>query len=250
MNTTQFLELLFDYEEKVCFSDDVYGTRLSPRMHWYGQFFSINPMIDKRADANVTSLRNFLIEFDDLSPEAQLKALQFVPYSSLVWSGGKSYHAIISLYEPVATRAEYVDIVQRLQAKLPDMDKATSNPSRFSRLPGAIRDNGNEQKLMELKSRVSMEVLNEFLGPVEPNQSYEAPQAIPGYIPPWTRSYLRLGAEPGQRNRELFKAACDLARSGLGAEDIFTMCEPVADLDPREMKITIASACKTVRGQK
>jgi hypothetical protein len=250
MKTTDFLDLLFEWDEKICFSDDVYGTRLSPRMHWYGQFFSINPLMNKRADANVVALRNFLIEFDDISKEEQLKALEHVPYSTLVWSGGKSYHAIISLDEPLADRAAYNEVVQRLQAKLPDMDKATSNPSRFSRLPGAIRDNGNEQKLMELRSRVSLEALNEFLGPVEPNQIYELPEAIPGYIPPWTRSYLRLGAEPGQRNRELFKAACDLARSGLGADDIFTMCEPVADLDPREMKITIASACKTVRGQK
>ncbi len=253
MSQDTFFGTLFNFGEKTCFSHSLYNTNLtliySKKRH-EEQFFSINPLTIKRADANVTVFRNILIEFDSLNENEQLKALKNIPYTTLVWSGGKSYHAIISLAEPCKDREEYNKLVKRIQKKLPDMDKTTSNPSRFSRVPDVVRENGNIQEFEELGLRILRGELDAWLGPAEPEPVYEPQEPIEGYIPPWTRSYLRLGSEPGQRNRDAFKAACDLARAGIPFEDARKMVNEVADLPYHEVNLCVSSAYKTVRGSR
>ena len=165
--TNNFYSVLFEANEQTCFSNNIYGTLLQNNTNGpycdTAQFFSINPMHTSRADSNVTNYRNILIEFDTLSPEEQLAQLTTVPYSTLTWSGGKSYHAILSLDSSCVDISAYKYLVRRIQSKLPDMDRSTGNPSRFSRMPNAIRDNGNEQTLVEVRSRVSTSEFQRFV---------------------------------------------------------------------------------------
>lgn len=249
MTRESFFKVLFDLDEQTCFGKNVYATALGPVFPVEvndALFFSINPMKDKRADANITTYRNVLIEFDTVPPGEQMDLLAYVPLSTLLWSGGKSYHAVISLEEPLRSRDEYDRLVRRIQRKLPLMDKSTGNPSRFSRMPGGIRDSGQVQRLIEVRTRISSESIEAWLGPEPQAQVADTTEVPDDYIPPWTRSYLRLGSNPGSRNRDLFKAACDLVRAGLEFDEIYELTAPVADLNRKEMILCIRSAIKTV----
>lgn len=214
------------------------------------EYFCINALDGKaRKDSNVTSFRNILVEFDKLTPEAQLHELAMVPYATLVWSGNKSYHAIISLEEPCATREEYAALVRRIQAKLPDMDKATSNPARLSRTPGAERSNGQVQKLISVRGRVSRAVVEEWLGPapVEPIKVRGDADDKKRYriLAPSTNYYLAFG-ESDNRNKQLFLIACDMLRAGYDVDQITEKVSAISSLPQKEIYATIRSANKTV----
>ena len=72
-----------------------------------------------------------------------------LPVACLVYSGGKSLHAIVridaSSYEEYRTRVDYLySVCEKNGMKV---DKQNRNPSRLSRLPGATR-NGHKQFLV------------------------------------------------------------------------------------------------------
>lgn len=248
-NLLNFYNVLFDKNEQICLSDKVYGIQLFSFRPSVTQYFSINPMHTSRADSNVTCYRNILIEFDTLSPDEQLAKLEAVPYSTLTWSGGKSYHAIISLETPCATAAEYKALVKLVQAKLPDMDKSTGNPSRFSRCPGVKRDNGNLQALQLVVGRISRETMSNWLGPApadEPKRVYagkdsERRRILSGF----TKHFWMFGTDTN-RNKSLFNAACDTLRAGYTAEEVEEKACEVLDLELKEIRACIKSAQKTV----
>lgn len=178
MNLTleNFLKTLLD-GESTCFSPDALGTEVSTKVLPTDLFFSINalnPTTDlapsqpyhnvnrpRRADVNVTCFRNFLIEIDTLPLDQQIEYVTSkVPVTSIVYSGGKSYHFIISLEAPVLNIEQYQVLAKRLHKLLPLADKSTKNPSRFSRLPFRTRpETGLEQKLVQLNTRVANETL-------------------------------------------------------------------------------------------
>lgn len=175
MNKSLFFNVLFNKGELIC-SGDIKSTNLSESV--YGNFFSINAMVNKRSDLNVTSFRNFLFEMDNIPIKDQLLIWNKLSdvVTSVTYSGGKSLHAIISLEEPLkATPGSrqgvmtYKKVWERMAAyldgKLMELgyrcgedgffDSACKNPSRLSRVPGAVRSNGKEQKLEILNSRLS-----------------------------------------------------------------------------------------------
>lgn len=156
MIQSKFLNTLFDINQKTCFSSDPYGTELTMGPTTNDLFFSINPMRISRKDENVTCFRNFLIEIDSLPLEEQIEYVRLrVPVTSIVYSGGKSYHFIISLVQPLASIEDYRHVAKRLHMLLPMADKSTKNPSRFSRLPGVFRYNtGKYQELIKLSNRI------------------------------------------------------------------------------------------------
>lgn len=157
---SRYLKVLFDEEDKTCFAANVFGVEVSDRPAEDSEFLSINPLKGKRKDSNVTKFRNFLIEIDNLDLGQQLRVvLDRVPVSAITYSGGKSYHFIISLDTPV-TEAEYKEITKRLHALIPEADRATKNPSRLSRLPKAVRkDTGKLQKIEYLNGRIEVKDL-------------------------------------------------------------------------------------------
>lgn len=158
-----FLHVLFDEGQQTCFSSTPYGTEIKAEPGADDVYFSVNAMHTSRADANVVCYRNFLLELDSVPLDQQIALVTSkLPVSAITFSGGKSYHFIISLVEPVQTEADYRRIVRGLMEAVPEADRSTKNPSRLSRLPFAIRpDTGLLQDLVYLGNRIALAELPE-----------------------------------------------------------------------------------------
>lgn len=250
-----FLNALFDRGEQTCFASAPFHTAVFPAIRpglvCETPYFSINPMHTSRADANVTQFRNFLVEFDGLSAVKQMETMKDVPWTTCVWSGGKSYHFIISLVTPAANRAEYDQLMSRILAKLPDADKTARNPSRLSRLGGAIRDNGEKQTIMDIKRRISRVELEAWLGPELPSASSPKPTKQPSgmrwHLDPLTLLFLREGAPAGHWNRSLFLATLDMVRANWPIDEIYDKLEAITGHLDKTDRRTILSAIKAVQ---
>lgn len=159
----RLLKLLLEPGEQTCFAPTPWGTQIYAGPHPEDLFFSINAMQPEssRADANVISYRNFLLELDSVPLKDQIALVRSkLPVTSIVYSGGKSYHFIISLRVPLSNEADYRRVVRGLMEAVPEADRTTKNPSRLSRLPGVLRpDTGLMQDLVYLGERVSLEKL-------------------------------------------------------------------------------------------
>ena len=121
-----------------------------------GAWIRINPFDGERdeskrlccKDANVTAFRHALVESDTLPVDEQVAIYRKLelPCAAIVHSGGKSAHAIVRIDAP--TLEEYrkrVDFLFKvLSANGLEIDRQNRNPSRYSRMPGAIR-NGAKQ---------------------------------------------------------------------------------------------------------
>lgn len=118
-----------------------------------GAWICFNPVDGTgRKDANVTSFRYALVECDNMEPGKQLAAIHQMelPCAALVYSGGKSLHAIVRVNAP--DYAEYRKRVDHLYATCQKngltLDQQNRNPSRLSRMPGILRA-GQKQALLE-----------------------------------------------------------------------------------------------------
>lgn len=261
MSRESYLKILFDEGEATCFSSIETGTivmRVDPAIET--NFVSINPIlpgadrqptkawhsphIGRRADCNVTAYRNFLCEFDKGTIEEQAALIESsgLPYATLVYSGGKSLHAIISLETPVQSKQEYARIAKAIYAKLGDaVDKSNCNPSRFTRLPDAIRGSV-KQKLFSVRSRISLEQLLAWTGPLPEEDVSTSGKGLRRILNRHTNYFLAFGAPTGEWNAALFKAACDMKRAQYTEQEILYQCSNITGhLDERDRK-TIKSA--------
>lgn len=109
-----------------------------------GAWICPNPLDGEgRKNENVTEFRYTLAESDELEPEAQLGIIRKMklPCAAIVSSGGKSVHAIVRV--DASDEREYRQRVDELHKILNAngflCDKQTKNPSRLSRMPGAMR---------------------------------------------------------------------------------------------------------------
>lgn len=186
----EVFKVIFDEIDLICVGN-LYDNKVDKAfMRRSGEFFSINPlssvdveykdkdnrsyMKPRRADMNVKVFRNFLFEMDSLPLVDQSVILDGcgINWSSIVYSGGKSNHAILSLEVPLGgahTRNgvnQYKNIWMRLEAKITAyahslghigqiLDSSTKNPSRFSRFPNYQADGRSIQKVIEVGSRIS-----------------------------------------------------------------------------------------------
>ena len=204
--TSKLLNLLFNEKDTIAHGS-LYRQKLENFPSHESEFFSINsihPMIDfgykiaqqkaisnhkdasvygefkpRKADCNVTSYRNFLFEMDAVNLSDQMQILTFsgIPFSSIVYSGGKSYHAILSLEEPLdgaGTKeglARYKHVWSRLAAEINQtakdlkftqdvVDPSCKNPSRLSRFPEYVRKTGNKQHIISITERISSSAFN------------------------------------------------------------------------------------------
>lgn len=252
---SRFYQTLFEPGEHVCWGRTTYETAVRP-LRWTEtdeQFFVINPLKDSRRDDNVTAFRNILVEFDKLSIKEQHKLIERsgLPYSTLVYSGGKSLHVIISLETPLQSKEAYKALAKQIYKKLGGadvVDDKTSNPSRFSRAPDAIRDNGVRQDLLEVRARVPNQLLYDWLGPIEleKQSNFATFKSDSKLITIRALAFLRYGAEPGQWNTRLFGAACDLFRFGHSLEEVEQLCATVTGYLDNKDRSTIKSAYKTI----
>lgn len=109
-----------------------------------GAWIRFNPFDGQGVkNANVTDFRFALVESDSMEPgmqEALIRELE-LPVAALVYSGGKSVHAIVHI--DAESMDEYKKRVQNLYQVCKKnglkVDDADRNPSRLSRLPGVWR---------------------------------------------------------------------------------------------------------------
>lgn len=118
-----------------------------------GAWIRFNPLDGKGVkNENVTDYRYALIESDTVELEKQyalLKGLE-LPIACLVYSGGKSVHAIVKIdamdYNEYRKRVDFVyNICEKNGLQI---DKQNRNPSRLSRMPGVLR-NGKKQYIID-----------------------------------------------------------------------------------------------------
>lgn len=249
-----FFDLLFEPQEGVCWTYNIYGTEVrgkaTARQHRGANFFSINPLLPGgRKDDNVSCLRNILVEFDKLSLDQQNEIIKDIPKSTVVFSGSKSLHVIISLEDPCESREEYNALVGRILEKLPDADKSVKNPSRLSRAPYADRD-GVIQDLLYIGKRYTKAELDAWLGPSMQGPAKKVTIAIKGtrrLLTGYTKYFLGFGAPEGEWNRQLFLSTMDLGRSGYTEDEIWDKLYNVTGKLDKKDKSTINSALKIVR---
>ena len=109
-----------------------------------GAWIRFNPVDGEGArDANVTDYRYALVESDGMDIEKQhaiIRELE-LPVACLVYSGGKSLHAIVRVdapdYGEYRKRVDYLYEVCRKNGL--EIDQNNRNPSRLSRMPGVVR---------------------------------------------------------------------------------------------------------------
>jgi RecA-family ATPase len=118
-----------------------------------GAWIRFNPLEGKGVkNENVTEYRYALVESDSMDIEKQnalVRELE-LPIACLVYSGGKSVHAIVRIeaasYEEYRKRVDYLYGVLKKNGMA--VDTQNKNPSRLSRMPGVMR-NGKKQFLID-----------------------------------------------------------------------------------------------------
>ena len=133
-----------------------------------GAWFRINPCggigsgkDGSITDEDVTAYRYLLVESDDLPLAVSLALYQRlkIPIAAILLSGGKSAHAWVKMDS--ANAEKYDKDAERILVALKPfgIDQSNSNPSRLSRLPGAIRtigaQDGGAQRLLWLNPSVA-----------------------------------------------------------------------------------------------
>ena len=118
-----------------------------------GAWICANPVDGTgRKDANITAYRYALVECDDMElgrQQAIIRQLE-LPCAALVYSGGKSVHAIVRVdapdYAEYRRRVDYLYETCRKNGLT--LDQQNRNPSRLSRMPGILRS-GRRQALLD-----------------------------------------------------------------------------------------------------
>ena len=168
-----------------------------------GAWIRFNPLDGKGVkNENVTDYRYALVESDHMELDKQnalLRELE-LPIAAMVYSGGKSIHAIVKIgaatYEEYRKRVDFLYSVLKKNGL--EVDTQNKNPSRLSRMPGVMR-NGKKQFLMDIHIGKSdfnewkewIESLNDDLP--DPDNLSSVWQNLPQLAPPLIDNILRQG---------------------------------------------------------
>lgn len=168
-----------------------------------GAWIRFNPLDGNGVkNENVTEYRYALVESDSTDIETQnaiIRELE-LPVAVLVYSGGKSIHAIVKIdavnYDEYRKRVDYLYSV--CQKNGLDIDKQNRNPSRLSRLPGVIRK-GKKQFIID--TNIGKADFNEWKEYIESvNDDLPDPESLadkwdnmPELSPPLIDGILRQG---------------------------------------------------------
>ena len=256
----QFLDLFYNEGEHICISHDGYGyhsvsqealegtvSQISPNEKVDIKeiteedvvLASINPVKGYRRDANVTAYRGFLVEMDDGTLEEQHKYIKEsgLPFSICVFSGNKSLHYGIVLDEDLPSYEIWRDIAEWILNILDKADPMTKNPTRSIRFPGSIRKDGKgqEQKLVELRTRISADELAVWLNRypdknpatirLSKMKERDTTSTVNG-VPGWVFDKLQNGIDESRgRNNEWFAIAMELAKAGYDDEEMISYAE-------------------------
>lgn len=247
----QLLQLMFNPGETICVSPNKYGyhsiplenvisfdkiTLVSPDPERPFEEVSselltlaaLNPIKGFRLDENCYAYRNFMLELDEHEIKAQVEYIRQlgIPYSAMIFSGGKSVHTLISLDRDLPSEAMYRLFSQWLLNVATLADQQVKNPSRSIRIPGGLRDGDKRQRLIDFRGKVKTDDLVAFLMKYEhvrpkPKEK-RAPQgsADPNLLEPWVTKQLLEGIDFSQgRNRAWFSIACSFALAGYSEEN-------------------------------
>lgn len=289
--TKIFLNKLFNQDEEICVSKNQYAnssisqTLLNePKFTVESQdkdrtkreltedeilLVSINPIKGDRLDENVTAFRSFLIELDEgdiLEQKQYIDSLK-MPYTVCIFSGNKSLHYGIVLEEALPDIELWRNLNQWILNIVEKADQQTKNPSRSIRFPSNKRTDGKklEQKFVDIKERISQDLLLEWLSQY-PDKNPVLKRKIDDImletenlegiesIPEWVKEKLGEGVgRTGSRNSEWFSIIIQLAKRGLGEEEIIANLSsyftPEHDFPLKEWKTIIRSATKRVQNR-
>ena len=168
-----------------------------------GAWIRFNPLDGKGVkNDNVTDYRYALVESDSMPIEQQnaiLRELE-LPIAVLVYSGGKSVHAIVKVdapnYDEYRKRVDYLYKVCKDNGL--DIDKQNRNPSRLSRMPGVIR-NGKKQFIIDTNiGRESWAEWKDYIESInddlpDPESMSDVWDNLPELSPPLIDGVLRQG---------------------------------------------------------
>lgn len=192
---------------------------------------ALNPIQGWREDKNCTAFRNFLVELDDGTTTEQLNYIKKIgmPYSAAVFSGNKSLHFLISLDKDLPNEKAYRKISRWVLGVATLADQKTINPSRSIRIPGAEREPGKFQQLVEFRGKVTVAELRKWLAKYPSAEPKPKPKREPSAkgnmdrIKPWAMSSLvriKNGERPKNgRNAEWFAIACEFAIAGYSEDE-------------------------------
>lgn len=168
-----------------------------------GAWIRFNPLDGKGVkNENVTEYRYALVESDSMpiaQQHAVIRELE-LPVAVLVYSGGKSLHAIVRIdapnYEEYRRRVDYLYKVCKENGL--DIDRQNRNPSRLSRLPGVIR---GDHKQFIVDKNIGKESYIEWKDYIESiNDDLPDPESLsaewddlPELAPPLIEGVLRQG---------------------------------------------------------
>lgn len=168
-----------------------------------GAWIRFNPLDGKGVkNDNVTDYRYALVESDNMELEKQnaiIRELE-LPVAALVYSGGKSIHAIVRIeavtYEEYRHRVDYLYSVLKKNGFT--CDTQNKNPSRLSRMPGVMRK-GHKQFLMDTNiGKASFQEWKEWIESVnddlpDPDSLAAVWDDLPELAPPLIDGILRQG---------------------------------------------------------
>jgi hypothetical protein len=168
-----------------------------------GAWIRFNPLDGKGVkNENVTDFRYALVESDDMDIEKQhaiMRELE-LPIAVLVYSGGKSLHAIVRIeaanYDEYRKRVDYLYNVCKKNGLT--IDNQNRNPSRLSRMPGVVRK-GKKQFIVDVNiGKASWAEWYEWIEGV--NDDLPDPESLtdfwdnmPDLAPPLIEGVLRQG---------------------------------------------------------
>jgi hypothetical protein len=221
---------------------------------------ALNPIKGFREDRFATAYRSFLVEVDYGPIEEQLVYLKRIgiPYSALVFSGSKSVHCLITLDTDIPTYEDYYLLAEWILNVATMADQNTKNPSRSIRIPGAEREPGKFQSMIEFKGLVKINDLANWLRmhpdskPKPPEKRVASSEPIDfRRFKPWVGYALDKGLDPTKsRNKQWFAIACEFALCGYSEDDtinkLLLYFTPDRDFREKEWITTIKSAFKYV----
>jgi hypothetical protein len=288
----ELLKLMFRPGENVCVSPNIYGYHSLPLESLLGDevkllntkfrdgadlessqelyktdaltLVALNPIKGWRNDESVTAYRNFLVEMDYGPLPEQIAYAKTIglPYSAIVFSGNKSLHFLISLDQDLPSYEVYYMFAEWMLKIASAADQNTKNPSRSIRIPGAYREPGKKQLIVEMRGPVPLQHFANWLGTHPDAKPKVAEKRTPtgeadfSKLKPWVVSRLSvgvIGAKSG-RNKEWYAIAYEFALAGYTEDDTIEFLGPYfnpdRDFKEREWKTCIKSAFKGAYSKK
>lgn len=242
----------------------------------------INPVSGGIKEDNVTKFQSFLLEIDpdkeewakmtsDERGQELLRQKNYfldkgLPVTAIVYSGNKSLHVIITLEQPLVSKQLWKFMRKWLQNIFPDADPNTSAVIGVRNYMHTRQDTGKSPKVLFVGKKIDYTDMTIWINKFpdcKPTNSRERSkstyskdyrdfvneqragyglEASKSHLSGFTKNFLMLGADEGERNRSTFRAACDMAKCGWDEDEALDRILEAVDLPQWEVERTVKSA--------